>query len=243
MKKRLTNEKLKKIQILNGAQLKYIAFLSMLIDHINKALIWPNLQGDGILSTISSVFDVIGRIAFPLFSFFIVEGFFRTHDKKKYFLNLLIFAFISEIPYDMFSSKVILEFRLNNVLFSLALSLITIWILDVFRNRYEKNLGKAWIFFSIPLLTIMYFVSNFVSGDYDFHAIMTAFVFYILYDRPLAGAICAYLTIVSEVWSILGFGLTVLYNGEKGIQNKIFNYLFYPVHLLILGLMRFYFNI
>lgn len=178
-----------------------------------------------------------------MFSFFIVEGFFRTHDKKKYFLNLLIFAFISEIPYDMFSSKVILEFRLNNVLFSLALSLITIWILDVFRNRYEKNLGKAWIFFSIPLLTIMYFVSNFVSGDYDFHAIMTAFVFYILYDRPLAGAICAYLTIVSEVWSILGFGLTVLYNGERGIQNKIFNYLFYPVHLLILGLMRFYFNI
>lgn len=243
MKKRFTNEKLKKIQILNGAQLKYIAFLSMLIDHINKALIWPNLQGDGILSTISSVFDVIGRIAFPLFSFFIVEGFFRTHDKKKYFLNLLIFAFISEIPYDMFSSKVILEFRLNNVLFSLALSLITIWILDVFRNRYEKNLGKAWIFFSIPLLTIMYFVSNFVSGDYDFHAIMTAFVFYILYDRPLAGAICAYLTIVSEVWSIFGFGLTVLYNGERGIQNKIFNYLFYPVHLLILGLMRFYFNI
>lgn len=243
MKKRFTNEKLKKIQILNGAQLKYIAFSSMLIDHINKALIWPNLQGDGILSTISSVFDVIGRIAFPLFSFFIVEGFFRTHDKKKYFLNLLIFAFISEIPYDMFSSKVILEFRLNNVLFSLALSLITIWILDVFRNRYEKNLGKAWIFFSIPLLTIMYFVSNFVSGDYDFHAIMTAFVFYILYDRPLAGAICAYLTIVSEVWSILGFGLTVLYNGERGIQNKIFNYLFYPVHLLILGLMRFYFNI
>lgn len=243
MKKRFTNEKLKKIQILNGAQLKYIAFLSMLIDHINKALIWPNLQGDGILSTISSVFDVIGRIAFPLFSFFIVEGFFRTHDKKKYFLNLLIFAFISEISYDMFSSKVILEFRLNNVLFSLALSLITIWILDVFRNRYEKNLGKAWIFFSIPLLTIMYFVSNFVSGDYDFHAIMTAFVFYILYDRPLAGAICAYLTIVSEVWSILGFGLTVLYNGERGIQNKIFNYLFYPVHLLILGLMRFYFNI
>lgn len=49
MKKRFTNEKLKKIQILNGAQLKYIAFLSMLIDHINKALIWPNLQGDGIL--------------------------------------------------------------------------------------------------------------------------------------------------------------------------------------------------
>ena len=243
MNKRFTNEKLRKFQILNGAQLKYIAFGSMLIDHINKALIWPNLEGEGALQFISSIFDVIGRIAFPLFSFFIVEGFFRTHDKKKYLLNLLFFAVISEIPYDMFSSKVILEFRLNNVLFSLALSLISIWILDEFRKRYEEKLGKAWILFSIPLLFVMFFVSNFVSGDYDFHAILTAFVFYLLYDRPIAGAICAYLTIVKEVWSILGFGLTILYNGEKGKQNKIFNYLFYPVHLFILGLLRFYFNI
>ena len=240
---RFTNEKLRKFQILNGAQLKYIAFVSMLIDHINKALIWPNLDGGGALLFISSIFDVIGRIAFPLFSFFIVEGFFRTHDKKKYLLHLLFFAVISEIPYDMFSSKVILEFRLNNVLFSLALSLISIWILDEFRKRYEDKLGKFWILISIPLLIIMFFVSNFVSGDYDFHAIMTAFVFYMLYERPVAGAICAYLTIVKEVWSILGFGLTILYNGEKGKQNKIFNYLFYPVHLFILGLLRFYFNI
>lgn len=242
MNKRFTNEKLMKFQILNGAQLKYIAFGSMLIDHINKALIWPNIEV-GYSSILSSIFDVIGRIAFSLFSFFIVEGFFRTRSKKKYFLNLLIFALISEIPYDMFSSKVILEFRLNNVLFSLALSLITIWILDEFRKRYEDKLGKFWIIISVPLLIIMFFVSNFVSGDYDFHAIMTAFVFYLLYEKPVAGAICAYLTIIKEVWSILGFGLTILYNGEKGNQNKIFNYLFYPVHLFILGLLRFYFNI
>lgn len=240
---RFKHKNLQKFQILNGAQLKYIAFASMLIDHINKVLIWPNLEGGGVLQFISSIFDVIGRIAFPLFSFFIVEGFFRTHDKKKYLLNLLFFAVISEIPYDMFSSKVILEFRLNNVLFSLALSLISIWILDEFRKRYEDKLGKFWILISIPLLIIMFFVSNFVSGDYGFHAIMTAFVFYMFYERPVAGAICAYLTIVKEVWSILGFGLTILYNGEKGKQNKIFNYLFYPVHLFILGLLRFYFNI
>ena len=240
---RFKHKNLQKFQILNGAQLKYIAFASMLIDHINKALIWPNLEGGGALQFISSIFDVIGRISFPLFSFFIVEGFFRTHDKKKYLLHLIFFAVISEIPYDMFSSKVILEFRLNNVLFSLALSLISIWILDEFRKRYEDKLGKFWILISIPLLIIMFFVSNFVSGDYDFHAILTAFVFYMLYERPVAGAICAYLTIVKEVWSILGFGLTILYNGEKGKQNKIFNYLFYPVHLFILGLLRFYFNI
>ena len=165
MNKRFTNEKLKTFQILNGAQLKYIAFISMLIDHVNKAIILPYLEVGSTLSKISSFFDILGRIAFPLFSFFIVEGFFRTHSRKKYLLNLLFFAVISEVPYDMFSSKVFLEFRLNNVLFSLALSLITIWILDEFRNKYEEKLGNFWILFSIPLLIIMFFVSTFVSGD------------------------------------------------------------------------------
>lgn len=147
MNKRFTNEKLMKFQILNGAQLKYIAFGSMLIDHINKALIWPNLDGVGGLSILSSIFDVIGRIAFPLFSFFIVEGFFRTGNKKKYLLNLLIFAFISEIPYDMFSSKVILEFRLNNVLFSLVLSLITFgFSMNLERDMKKKLEGCGFYF-------------------------------------------------------------------------------------------------
>lgn len=66
---RFNNEKLKKIQVLNGAQLKYIAFASMLIDHVNKAIILPYLEVGSTLSKISSVFDVLGRIAFPLFSF------------------------------------------------------------------------------------------------------------------------------------------------------------------------------
>lgn len=240
---RFNNEKLKKIQVLNGAQLKYIAFASMLIDHANKAIILPYLEVGSTLSKISSIFDVLGRIAFPLFSFFIVEGFFRTHSRKKYLLNLLFFAVISEVPYDMFSSKVFLEFRLNNVLFSLALSLISIWILDEFRNKFEEKLGNFWILFSIPLLIVMYFVSIFVSGDYDFHAILTAFFFYIFYDKPLTSAFFAYISIIKEWWSILGFGLTIMYNGKKGKQNKIFNYLFYPVHLFILGLLRMYLNI
>lgn len=240
---RFNNEKLKRIQVLNGAQLKYMAFTSMLIDHVNKAIILPYLEVGSTLSKISTVFDVLGRIAFPLFSFFIVEGFFRTHSRKRYLLNLLFFAVISEVPYDMFSSKVFLEFRLNNVLFSLALSLIFIWIIDEIRNKFEDKIGRKWLLFSIPLLIFMYFASIFASGDYGFHAILTSFFFYIFYNRPIASAAFAYLTIIKEVWSILGFGLTIMYNGEKGKQNKLFNYLFYPVHLLALGLLRMYLDI
>ena len=86
----LQKKGLDRIRVFSGAQLKYIAFLSMLIDHVNKALIYPYLNG-GLLLKISDLFDVLGRIAFPLFAFFIVEGFFKTRSRKKYLLNLLIF--------------------------------------------------------------------------------------------------------------------------------------------------------
>ena len=86
---KLEKKGLDNIKLLSGAQLKYIAFLSMLIDHVNKALIYPILDG-GLLLEISDFFDVIGRIAFPLFAFFIVEGFFKTKSRKKYLANLLI---------------------------------------------------------------------------------------------------------------------------------------------------------
>ena len=71
-----------RIKIFSGAQLKYIAFLSMLIDHTNKALIYPNLDG-GALNRLSDFFDILGRIAFPIFIFLLVEGYFHTKNKRS----------------------------------------------------------------------------------------------------------------------------------------------------------------
>ena len=133
----LQKKGLDRIRVFSGAQLKYIAFLSMLIDHVNKALIYPYLNG-GLLLKISDLFDVLGRIAFPLFAFFIVEGFFKTRSRKKYLLNLLIFGVISEVPFDMFTTRTFFNPRYNNVLFALALSLVTIWIIDTLKIKLEK---------------------------------------------------------------------------------------------------------
>ena len=107
---------LDKIKILSGAQLKYIAFVSMLIDHVNKALIYPNLNGEGLLLKISNLFDVLGRIAFPIFAFLLVEGFFNTKNRKNLcsngsektvtkLQNLILFYRISRKKQALFSSE------------------------------------------------------------------------------------------------------------------------------------------
>ena len=237
------NGKLDKLRIFSGAQLKYIAFLSMLADHVNKALIYPFLSGEGILQRISDAFDILGRIAFPLFAFFLVEGFFKTGNRKKYLASLLIFGIISEIPFDMALSGVFFEPNSNNIMFTLALMLITIWTIDILKEKMQNMSKYIWYPVSFVIVGIMCIISMVTGLDYEYHAIMIGYLFYIFYNKRVFAIFLGYLAIFKEVWSLLGFSLILTYNRKRGKQNKLFNYCFYPVHLLILGILRIYLKI
>lgn len=233
-------EKIKQIQKnfqINGAVLKYIAFISMFIDHFNKAIITPYLNYQQPLVAISTIFDIIGRIAFPIFAFMIVEGFYKTKSRGKYLRNLLIFAIISEIPYDMFQSKVFINNRSQNIMWALALGLLTLIIVDKLKGKIKNK--YAWLGLSIFIVAINAIAATLLSFDYDYYSIIIIFVLYLFYDKRFVGSLISYLVIIKEVYAILGFAVINFYNGEKGMQNKLFNYLFYPVHLLILGICRF----
>ena len=233
-------EKFKLIQKnfqLNSTQMKYIAFVSMFIDHFNKAIITSLLNYQQPLVFISSLFDIIGRIAFPIFAFMIVEGFYKTNSRWKYLRNLLVFAVISEIPYDMFQSKVFINNRSQNIMWALALGLLTLIIIDKLKVKIKNK--YIWIFVSVIIVAINAILATLLSFDYDYYSIIIIFILYIFYDKRFVGSLLSYLVIIKEVYAILGFAIINLYNGEKGRQNKLFNYLFYPVHLLILGICRF----
>lgn len=234
-------EKFKNLQKINGAQLKYIAFASMFIDHFNKAIITPFLTGTGPLNVITRIFDILGRIAFPIFAFMIVEGFFKTKSRWKYLRNLLVFATISEIPYDMFQSAVFINTRSQNILWGLALGLFTIMVIDKLKERIKKR--PLWIFVSIIIVALSSLGSMLISSDYEYYAIIIIYIYYLFYDKILLASGLGFLVIIKEIYAILGFATVLLYNGEKGKQNKIFNYLFYPVHLLVLGIIRMVFKI
>lgn len=241
LNRRFNHEKLKKFQILNGAKLKYIAFLSMLIDHVNNGVVTQLLDGKGTLLYISNIFSILGRIAFPIFIFFIVEGFFKTRNRKKYLFNLVLFGIISEVPFDLFTSKVFYNPNWNNMMFTLVLCLVTIWIIDEVKDR----INNKYLWYGMSLVIVMAFglLAMQLSLDYDYHAIILAYIFYIFYDRPVLCAAIGYVSIIKELYSFLGFAMTITYNGKRGKQNKWINYFLYPVHILILGIIRIYFNI
>ena len=234
-------EKIKSIKVINGAQLKYIAFASMFIDHFNKAIITPFLTGTGPMVIITTIFDILGRIAFPIFAFMVVEGFFKTKSRWSYLRNLLIFAVISEIPYDMFQSAEFVNTWSQNILWGLALGLFTIMVIDKLKDYIKKR--PLWIFVSILIVVLSSLGSMLISSDYEYYAIIIIYLYYLFYDKRLLASGLSYLVIIKEIYAILGFATVLFYNGEKGKQNKIFNYLFYPVHLLIFGIIRMVFKI
>lgn len=131
--------------------MKYIAFLSMFIDHTNKALIYPNLDG-GALNRLSDFFDILGRIAFPIFIFLLVEGYFHTSTKWRYLVTLLVFGVISEVPFDMCTSARFVEINWNNIMFTLALVLAMIWVIDVLKEKMASLPKALWYFVSFLIV-------------------------------------------------------------------------------------------
>ena len=187
---------------------------------------------------ISDIFDVLGRIAFPIFMFLLIEGYFRSTNRWKYLGMLLLFGLISEIPYDMFASASYFEPNWNNIMFTLALILAIVWSIDTLKEKMGIRWRKLWYFISVVIVGAGCLVSMNLGLDYEYHAVLIGYFLYIFHEKPVWAIPFCYLSIYKEPWALLGFGLSLTYNGERGRQNKIVNYLFYPVHLFVLGMIR-----
>ena len=112
---------------LSGAVLKWIALVTMLIDHIGLTVVYQALIYDrdlwlnDTMMTLYAVLRSVGRLAFPLFCFLLAEGFRHTSSRGKYLLRLAVFALLSEIPFDLAVNSRVIEFSSQNVFFTLLL--------------------------------------------------------------------------------------------------------------------------
>lgn len=231
--------------------LHLLAMFFMLCDHLWGTIVPGN-----------DWLNCIGRIAFPIFAFLIVEGYFHTRSLKKYLLRLLAFALISEIPFDLAMGSRIFYPVHQNVLWSFLIAIGLIHWNESVKSR------KLWLRGVVAALSLLLGASLGLLTMVDFYhaGVLTVLVFYFFRGRKwwqyAAQFLCLWYLNVEILgglvyeFSLFGTPLTIhrqgfallalipiwLYRGRQGHHSKAFQYgcyLFYPAHLLILGLAKF----
>ncbi len=241
-----TQSPLVRLKCLTGLHLKIIAMVLMVFDHAWGTIVAGN-----------NWMTYIGRLAYPIFAFQLVEGFSLSHDRRKYLLRMFFWALISEIPFDLMTGEGPFH---QNVLFTFCEGILWMMLLE-----YARHKGR------IPFLVaaVVSLVAGFLLGlltfvDYNGYGILMILVFYFARRIPhgwilqlvgmvyincfLMGGLVFPVTILGMALELPEQGLAVLslpliwlYNGERGFSNRSIQigcYAFYPLHILVLDLMR-----
>lgn len=222
---------------LTGAHLKWIALITMLIDHIGAVLILEQLTNLNInpyqsMLTNPWIFSywlsrLIGRFAFPIFSFLLVEGFIHTRNRLKYGTSLFIFFLLSEVPFDLAVSQQILEFNSQNIFLTLLFGFLLMQTIEK-----TKELNPI-----LPFLWLIGFglINQLLRGDYQSYGIILIFLLYYFRDDIAIRNLSLVLMGLYQMSAFLSVIPIHFYNGKRGKQPKYFFYLFYPIHLFLLA--------
>lgn len=232
---------------LSGFHLKYIALITMTLDHIGAVLCTPGTAPYAILRA-------YGRIAFPVFCFLLIEGYMHTSNHKAYLKRLFLFALISELPFDMalyhfpMAGSQQLIFYHQNIFFTLSLGFLTMCLIDRFVISEP--------FWALLCTILPVFLSQYFRFDYGAFGIMVILLFYgakkvyptmpKFYSYTLALSPLLTVGDWKRIFVLLSLPLFLLYNGQKGSPlpgaktlpgGKFFFYWYYPCHLLLLAVL------
>ena len=236
-----------KIDGITSFSLHILAMALMLCDHL-WATLFPAQEW----------MTCIGRMAFPVFAFMIVEGYFYTSNVRRYMGRIFVFAIISEIPFNLiYGSSLIFPFH-QNVLWTFLMALLSIRIIEK-----AKKIKKYWL--TIPIIIIIvlmdYLIGTIAMVDYFGAGVLTVLTFYFFRGKKwwcfLGQLVCLIILnieilggyyysikfvgyeieIVQQGFALLALIPIWLYKGKQGYHSKGFQYVcyaFYPVHLLLL---------
>ena len=236
---------------LTSEQLKKLAMGTMFLDHLAVAVIY----GHGLNRTYPFLDDIglamrlVGRMAFPLYAFLLVQGFLWTRDWKKYLSRMAIFALISEIPFNLVLAGEIGYPYAQNTIVTLTVGLLCLKMIETLERKYELSMGGAGPSGIIGYALVIWVIAasmaavELLCGDYGAFGLILIVLFYIFRYRPTEQMVACCVGLVM----IYGFGIEVLfawiaiflisrYNGERGRKLGLMPYVFYPVHLLAVWL-------
>ena len=235
---------------ISAAALHILAMTFMLMDHL-----WATLL------PAQEWLTCVGRLAFPIFAFMVVEGYFHTRSFKRYALRMLAFALLSEIPFDLMYSETWFYPVHQNVIWTLLLGLLGIRVMDKAREK-----GKAWYYVlsCLGVTALGTILGTVGMVDYYGAGVLTVFVFYFFRGREwwkmlgqilvlywlnvrLLGGQLYPVSIFGAEFELCQQGLALLalvpiwlYHGRQGYHSKTFQYVcyvFYPAHMLVLAFL------
>jgi len=187
------------------------------------------------IATVALVLQAVETVAVPIFVFLLAEGFIHTSDWKKYFARVAGLALLTEIPYDLAMNGKVLEFGTQNPVIGLVLCMVLLYL-------FERFSGKKLLCVIMALAGLVW--AMMLRVDHGIPMILMTCVVRIFRNKRMfmgfsgmaAAALC---TGISPFYlaAPMGFLAIHFYNGEQGNSSKLVNYLFYPVTLLVIGLI------
>lgn len=239
---------------LSANTLKYISIAAMLIDHIAWCFV-------DTYSVLGQIMHVIGRLTAPIMCYFIAEGYYYTKNVKKYLLRLGLFALISWVPFifmEFGTLPIYIESSqwyinpMQGVIYTFFLGLLALVVI------HSESLNKpVKVLLLIPIFALS------LIGDWLFFAIIWIIIFdryrgdfkkQMIWFTATAVLMDLFFMLIGMTFAESLFQLGVLlaivplyfYNGKRGGSekfrtfNKWFFYVFYPLHMVILGVLKFY---
>ena len=190
---------------LSNAGLKNIAYLTMLIDHFFAIIFMQMIRQyssagyeTNMMSLVYSVGRAVGRISFVLFAYLTVEGFIHTRSRIKYMLRLMLFAVVSEVPFDLAFAGQVIEFDSQNIFFTLLISVfvLTVWEWvekSVQMMRHTGAQRDIYWYICIVVFRVMQIgvvllgcsAAYFLRTDYKYMGVLLIYTFYILRNHRI----------------------------------------------------------
>ncbi|MDE6203887.1 MAG: conjugal transfer protein TraX [Lachnospiraceae bacterium] len=245
---------------ISGSGLKILAVFFMLTDHIAAVLLSHILAQNGIFYLGDTTFSymseltrdgvagwiyvcyqimrrIVGRWAFPIYCFLLVEGFGKTKNRRKYAGRLLVFALVSEVPFDLAFAGQVINRNHQNVFFTLLSGFLMIWAMEEIGKRCRTVLAK-WTGGAAVFLAAA-FLAEWTYCDYGANGIIAIALLFLFRKKKAEQIIAGCIAFLWETMAPLAFLFIFFYNGKRGIRLKYFFYIFYPAHLLVLYLITF----
>ncbi|MBQ3999444.1 MAG: TraX protein [Oscillospiraceae bacterium] len=225
---RIEERQLNRTGLLDTTALKLIAVFCMLIDHVGY-IFFPYLRW----------MRIIGRLSMPVYCFCISEGLIHTRDRKNYLLRVLVFALISELPFDLAFNNG-LELTSQNVMFTFACAIPGIDLCEYILSRSGSFSSTV---FALTASLLFGALAEAIHTDYGIFGVILVYIFYFFRSYPFLRLAAAALFVTATCWNDLqmyclpAFILLAAYNGRRGAGLKYLFYSFYPVHLAVLALI------